>query len=63
MGKQVAPNVPKKDVPKIKAHFYVLRSRGEKPDVDDDECKSLHFLVILVSSKWGSMVSQCDRKS
>ena len=44
-GKQVAPNVPKEDVPKAKAHFYALWTRGLNPDEnnDDDEVKSLNF--------------------
>ncbi|TMX00225.1 hypothetical protein EJD97_001171 [Solanum chilense] len=36
-GKQVAPNVPKDDVPKAKAHFYVLRARGSNTDDDEDD--------------------------
>ena len=42
-GKQVAPNVSNEDVPKAKAHFYVLRTRGEKSDGDDYEGKSFLF--------------------
>ena len=45
-GKQVAPNVPKEDVPKAKSHFYALWVRRSKPDEnhdDDDESKSLIF--------------------
>ena len=37
-GKQVAPNVPKEDVPKAKAHFYALRTS-----------KSLNFIFSDMS--------------
>ena len=30
-SKQVAPNVPKKDVPKAETHFYALGARVSKP--------------------------------
>ena len=44
-GKQVAPNVPKKDVPKAKARFNALGATGSKPDenYDDGDSKSLLF--------------------
>ena len=64
-GNQVSPSVPKDDAP-TKRHFYELRARGSKPyeNDDDDEANSLHFfLLILVPSKWGSMVSRWDRNS
>ena len=43
-SKKVAPNAPKDDVPRTKAHFYALWARGSKPDVDDDDDgKSLYI--------------------
>ena len=42
-GKKVAPNVSNEDVPKAKAHFYDLRTRGEKSDGDYYEVKSFLF--------------------
>ena len=41
-GKQVTPSVPKDDAP-TKRRFYALRTRGEKPDGDGVESKSLFF--------------------
>ena len=59
---QVAPSISKDDAP-TKRRFYALRTGGERPrDGDYDEGKSLpFFLVILVPSKWGSMISRCNR--
>ena len=50
-GKKVAPSVTKDDAP-TKRHFYALRTRGEKPenDDDDDEGKSLFVLYSKMSS-------------
>ena len=39
-GNQVVPNVSKDDAPN-KRHFYALRTRGAKPDEDEDDGKSL----------------------
>ena len=36
-GKQVAPNVPKDDVPKAKPRFYALQARGAKTDEGNDD--------------------------
>ena len=41
-GKQVAPCVPKDDA-LTNRRFYALRTRGEKPDGDGVESKSLFF--------------------
>ena len=61
-GKKVAHNVPKDDAP-TKRRLYALRTRGKKPgDGDDDKGKSLRFfLVILVPSKWGNMISRSNK--
>lgn len=61
-GKQVAPSVPKEDVPKAKACFYALRTRGSKlyENDDDDVCKLVFLLAIWVPSKWASTVSRSE---
>ena len=39
-GKQVPPSVPGDDAPK-RNQFYALRSRGSKPDAEDDDVGKL----------------------
>ena len=45
-GKKVAPNVPKYDAPN-KRHFYALRTRGSKPDEENDDSKSLYLFSVM----------------
>ena len=45
-SKQVAPNVAKDDAPN-KRHFYALRTRGSKPDEENDDSKSLYLFSVM----------------
>lgn len=46
-GKKVASNVPEYDTPN-KKRFYPFRSRGTKPDEDDDDVKSLYLFTGMI---------------
>ena len=49
-GKKASPNVPKDDVPKVKAYFYAFHATGEKPDEDEDDVgNSFQFLNDMIS--------------
>ena len=59
---QVVSSISNDNAP-TKRRLYALRTRGKKPgDGDDDKGKSLRFfLVILVPSKWGNMISRSNK--